>query len=496
MKRITDDKSHFRQISKKFGKDIVVISVTNIATAVGGLILLPLLTKNLGTRDYGIWSQVNVTINLTLSIAGLGLPYALTRFLAAQRNRDDMRNEFYSVFLLVFVCTLIVSSLFIIFADFIAKIVFDRATLIVKITGIIILVWSLDWLLLSVLRAFRQMKRYAILTVASLYVQVAFISFMLAKGHGLVSVILTVLIIRILLFSILFFVVESQIPLKWPKLDRIGDYLSFGLPTLPGNIAAWLIQASDKYVIAYFFGAHSVGIYSAGYKVGNILFMVAATVNFVLAPNMSKLYDEGKLEEVKILLRYTLKYFLLLSIPFVFGGFILGKRLLEILSTKEIASDGHIIIPLIAISAMLLGSYHVISCSLVLVKKTKLIGIIWIISAVTNIVLNILVVPKIGILGAAITTAITYVLALALTAYFSLAVFRFGINWSFMLKCILASVVMSVVIKGIDQNGKLSIIFIIIIGIVSYLVFLFIVKGFKMSEIRYIGVLFSKTNTH
>ena len=47
---------------QKFAKDIIVIGITNLLVGLSGLVLLPLLTKTLGAHDYGIWSQVNVTL--------------------------------------------------------------------------------------------------------------------------------------------------------------------------------------------------------------------------------------------------------------------------------------------------------------------------------------------------------------------------------------------------------------------------------------------------
>lgn len=61
---------------QKFTKDVLLIGITNVLTALSGIILLPLITKTLWAHDYGIWSQVQVTIILAMGIVGLGLPYA------------------------------------------------------------------------------------------------------------------------------------------------------------------------------------------------------------------------------------------------------------------------------------------------------------------------------------------------------------------------------------------------------------------------------------
>lgn len=82
---------------QKFAKDVVIIGATNLLVVLTGIFLLPLVTKTLGAHDYGIWAQVQVTISLVLGFVDLGLPYAMTRFLPAKTNREEIQEEFYPV---------------------------------------------------------------------------------------------------------------------------------------------------------------------------------------------------------------------------------------------------------------------------------------------------------------------------------------------------------------------------------------------------------------
>ena len=83
---------------QKFTKDVISIGVTNLLLVLSTLIVIPLLTKTLGAHYFGIWSQAEVTIQLVLYIVGLGLPFALSRFLAAETNREKLQEGFYSAF--------------------------------------------------------------------------------------------------------------------------------------------------------------------------------------------------------------------------------------------------------------------------------------------------------------------------------------------------------------------------------------------------------------
>ena len=206
---------------QKFAKDVLIIGIANALVALSGIIFMPLITKTLGAHDYGIWAQVQVTINLVLVFAGLGLTGAIVRFLPAKTDRGEIQEGFYSVLYLVFLVTLIVSIVWIAAADFIGSAFFDGATVIVRITGLIILVWSLDSVFLTFFRAFRQMKRYALFTIANTYVQVGLIAYLVLNGYGILSIVLAVLGVKAVIFVILSYIIKSQLGIIIPHFSRI-----------------------------------------------------------------------------------------------------------------------------------------------------------------------------------------------------------------------------------------------------------------------------------
>ena len=477
---------------QKFARDVLIIGVANALVALSSIILLPLITKTLGAHDYGIWAQVHVTMNLVVAFVGLGLPFAITRFLPAKTNRGEIREEFYSVLLVVSLATAVVSIIVIVFAGFIAGALFAGATDVVRITGLIILASSLGQVFLSLFRAFRQMKEYAVFIIANTYVQIGLIAYLVSHGYGILSVVLAVLAVTTVILLVLLFSVRSQLGISRPRFHRIREYLSFGLPTIPGSISTWVVASSDRYVIGYFLGATSVGVYSAAYGIGNIIAMAAGVLVFVLPPTLSRLYDQGSMEEVKIHLRYSLKYLLALAIPFVFGSAVLAEPVLRLFSTAGIASEGYLIVPLVALSALFWGIYVVVMHILVLVKKMRILALIWGISALVNLGLNIAIVPRVGILGAAITTLIAYGVALGLTTYYSFKEFRFPIDWRFVAKSLIASGAMSAALWAIAPEGTLATILTIVAGLAIYGAIVLLLKGFKKEEFKFFKELFQR----
>lgn len=470
---------------QKFAKDILIIGVTNLLVTLSALILLSLLTKTIGAQGYGMWAQVDVTIQLAIGIVGLGLPFALSRFLAAETDKGKLQDGFYSAFTIVTLAALAASILLILVAKPVAAAFFAGATQIVRITGLIVLVWSLDLMLLGLFRARRQMRSYAIFMIATKFGEVGLIAYLVLNGHGILSVILCLLAVRTLIFLALFFFVKSQIGIKRPRFCTSREYLSFSLPTIPGLISDWVVASSDRYIIGYFLGVTSVGIYSASYNLGILPLVLAGVLGFVLPPTLSKLYDEGRMNEVKTLLSYSLKYLLMIAIPFVCGAAVLSKQVLRLFSTSEIASQGYYVVPVVALATLLVCICIPFDEILVLVKKTKIGGIACTLAALINLGLNLLIVPIWGILGAAITTLIAYSVLVAIEVHYSLKEFRFDIDWRFIIKSLIASAIMTLVIWSMHPQSNLNIIITALVGVAVYGAAIFLLRGFAKEEISF-----------
>jgi O-antigen/teichoic acid export membrane protein len=389
---------------KLFTQRIGLIGITNLIVGLSGIILLPILTKTLPIEEYGVWVQIVVTIGLIPAVATLGLPYTMVRFLAAAKKREEIQEGFYSIAFIVLFTSAIASLLLFLFSKPIAAALLNDNLTIARILPLIVFIECLNMLLLDFFRTFQQIKRYSIFSFIRTCLQVILVAYFVLSGYGIFGAVIGLLISSIVLFLIQAFLIVSEIGITIPKFIHTREYLDFGLPLIPTALSHWVVNSSDRYVIGIFLGTAFVGYYSPGYMLGSIIGMLMAPLIFMLPAVLSKYYDENDVEAVKMVLRYSLKYFLMLAIPATFGLSLLSKPLLTILTTPEIASQGYLITPFIAVSFLLFGAYAVISHILTLKKKTTIAGAIWIMAAILNLGLNLILVPYMGILGAAITT--------------------------------------------------------------------------------------------
>lgn len=475
-------------IYKKFVKDVGLIGMTRLILLLRGFILIPIIAKTFGASGYGIWAQVVVTVKLLSPLATLTLDFTFIRFFAGEKNKEAIQEGFYSILMTIFCWSSLLASVIFLLATPISTVLFKDAEAagIVRLTAILVPLTSLNTLFLFYFRTFRQMRTYAALMITQSFGEIALVFCSISFGFGVYGAVLSLLIVSLLMNLIMLGMIVSQIGIKFPRFSKIRSFLRFGLPLIPANLSHWMTDSSDRYVIALFIGMGSVGIYSVAYQIGSLLLIFIIPLNIVLVPALSKSYDEGKTEEVKNLLAYSLKYMLILIIPAGFGLSILGKSLLQNMTQSEFISSGWSVIPFVALSMVLFCIYQIIWQVFNIVKKTKIIGIIWGMAGLTNLGLNIIFVPLIGILGAAISTLICFAMVTGVAAFYSTKWLRFHVDWQLILKSITASIIMCFIIWCINPVKVLSIILCIGIGVAIYFTVLILLKGFTTKEMKFL----------
>jgi len=478
------------------------MTMANIGTGFSGIILLPLFTKFLGVNDYGLYIQVTVSISLIMSFVTLGLPYTTVRYLSAEKNRRIIQDDVYSTLTLVILFSILISIIFLIISNKLAQLLFDGKTMVVIILAFLFPIEAILWTLLNLFRAFNEIKKFAIFSLIRTCSELLILTLVILLGHGIVSILVVLLFFRTFLLVTTLLYTISYLGIVLPKFARMKDYLKFSLPTIPGNIAAWITDSSDRYLISIYLGTLFVGYYNPGYSLGSIISMLMIPINFVLVSSLSKYYDNNKIDVIENIFKYSIKYFLILAIPASFGLSILSLPILELLTTSEIANMCYLVTPLIAFSSLFycIGG-GIIFFSLYLTKRTGILMIIWVLVACLNFILNILFIPIMGILGAALATLISQLFGFIYGTFYSYKYFNFRIEYLSILKSIISSTIMAALINSSLLNisifsDTVEIIFKIIIGIVVYLILIVSLGTLNAEEVSFLKSLFHKSYSY
>ena len=469
----------------QFIKRIGIVGIANILISLSGLIFIPIITKNFSTSDYGVWAQVNTLVALVPNIVNLGLTYTMVRFLAAEKDKEIIRQSFYSMMALVLASTIVMIVVFIVFSTQIANALFDGSMQIMWIVTGIAFFSCINLMLLSYFRTFQQIAYYSIFLVLQTYIGVGVSIVLTLLKYPIEVVVLGLLSGYLIVFIVMALLILKQLGFTL-KFKSLTEELKFAIPTVPNNVSSWVVDSSDKFVIGICLGSAAVGCYSPGYALGSILLMFLTPFAVLLPAVLPEYFESGDMDKVDTFLTYSMKYYLLITVPAAVGMSLLSKPLLYILTTTIIADSGYMITPLVALGAIFMGIYGIVNNIIILEKKTSILGYIWITVAVLNIVLNIFAVPYLGIYGAGLATLVCYFFAFLVTMFYSSKFARLPFDVKSIIKILISSAIMGVFVYIINPQGIINILIVILISVVIYFVVLFLLRGIDKKEINLI----------
>jgi O-antigen/teichoic acid export membrane protein len=468
---------------QKFARDVGFIGIVQILTSLSSFFLLPIITKTLGAYDYGLWAQINITVSLISSLALMGLSMSFVRFLSSETDKKKIREAVYSILFFVTVSGFLASFILYLFAEPLATFGFrdPEATYFVQAGSLLILVNVLESISLFYFRIFRQIEKFSYFTFFETFGKLLLILIFLKMGYGLLGVITATLIVQGLVFLITLITIILQIGFFIPRFTYIREYLEFSLPLTPNSLIRWITESSDRYMVTYFLGLGSVGVYSAACSIGNLIQLFVSPLQLILFPELSKLFDQNKMDEVRIYMSHSLRYFLIIAIPAVFGLSALAKPLLAVLTTEDFIS-GWFVIPIIAFAGLMAGIFQIFVNTMFLIKETKPATYINIVAAFSNVLINLILIPSIGILGAAISTLVSYFLMAAFCVHISLKHFKLDFYYMDIAKSILSSTAMYLFVSSFAVSGILELFEAAGAGTFIYLIVMFMVGGFTDHE--------------
>ena len=362
----------------------------------------------------------------------------------------------------------------------------------IMLAGLGAAVHGLTYPFLAVITSFYDLKKAAFLNFLASLINVGMIFLTIWVGGGIVMLTAQQVIYATLAIIIYYHFIQKHIG----KPEIIKGILSAdrGLIKLIMKAAlpfALLVGFSTVYnridivLITKILGYTQTGLYTAAYKFFDLLAFFPAVVSHALYPLFATLMAEGKMAEIRATLEKYLRFMAALAFPIGVGGSILATQIIGILS-PDYASAAPVLAVLVWAPSILF--MYIVVNSLVISQLTKFAMIITGVNVAINLIGNIILLPRIGIIGAAIMTLASEFLQGLFYFYFvrkKITDFRF---FSLIWKPILASLVMGVAVWFVKD----SIFIAVPVGVIVYGLALVVLRFFKSDDIGYIKTLFSR----
>jgi O-antigen/teichoic acid export membrane protein len=213
----------------------------------------------------------------------------------------------------------------------------------------------------------------------------------------------------------------------------------------------------------------SVGIYSVGYGIATYgAELLTVPIRDAIFPIYMDIYAKKGEEETKVFLGKSLRYFSLIAIPVVFGFIAISSDLIVLLASKKYM-ESSMFVPYVIIGLMIYGTWPFFGAGLFMQKKTFAIMILVGSSCLLNMMLNIALIPKYGIIGAAVATLIAYTFYILVLIVYSFRKFGFKIDYRHISLYFCVGFIMYVIINKMTiLNLWISLSTKIIVGVILY----------------------------
>lgn len=467
-----------------------------------GIINQFLLGRTLGPENFGLYNLGLTVIAILMPFTSFGLNSAIRQFiphyLGTNRN-DKIKGGIYFLLKFSLITALLSSVLLFFFSPIIAVNIFhnDNVENVIKLLCIAVPFSIFVYVGTNIAQAFKISKYQLYINTLVLKITsiIIFIIFLILGVKLLGAIVAYIASIAIAAIVYVYLILKKFIPSlhcdtqeKHVKMELF----SIGWPLFFAGFSYLFIENTDRILIGIYMNASDVGIYSAVFSIASIALFVLPAFEYIFLPTIAEFYGKKDFTGIKEMFFSVSKWVFIVTVPIILYISLFSKNIISIIYGEEYISGSTALIILLFGFAMN-GLTGMTGDVLVGIRKTKLNLLAEIFGAVSIVILNIILIPKFGILGAAIGTSISITIRNLVSlgfVYKELKIHPYDI--SFIKIIISAGLALSPILFFMNAIISTKYLFLIIspIFLGIYFLILYILKGFNDYDKMLIKVIF------
>lgn len=418
---------------RALAKQSAIYTIGNIAPKIGAFLLLPIYVRFLTPADYG-------TVALMTSLAGLlgiiyhfGVDGALMRLHFDTAGRDRA-----SLYFTIAAFTLVMSAVLTLLAALILSAVFESwfaGTPFVPLGVLALLLafaGSIHFVPSTLFRASGQAGRFLAINLGSFGLSSVMSLVLVVVFHlGPTGVLLGQLISNLTIMCVSIAIVARLGSFEF-NASALRASLALGVPLLPHALSAWSLRLADRWLLALLLvlpaveARSQIGIYAVGYQLGFVVTTVVASFNSAWSPYFFRIADQPQAprfyaDMTNVVLAGVLALAVAVST--------LAPEIVALVARPgyEAAAD---VLPVVAFASVIQGAYTMFVTVVFFVKRTGPLAFITFGSAALNVLLNVVLIPWFGIMGAAWATVGAYAFFAAATYLYARRLYPISLAWA------------------------------------------------------------------
>ncbi len=480
-------------------KDTILYGTFSVISRLMSFILTPIYSNYLSTSQFDFLIFILSFTTFLSVVYSIGMEGAYLRFF----NHNDekiSKNAFSIGYFSINIVSFLFTITIIYFSDYLTEIssysdIPNSRTLII-LAALIPFVDVLSYIPFNYLRSKRQIIKLSSIRMiaisSSLICHVIFLSKFNMQAEGAIY---SQIIANSLTFLILIPIIIKNIDFTFDK-KIFKDMFKFAIPTIPAGLSAIILQVSDRPILKFLTNSElDITTYQVNYRLGIPMLIFVSVFDFAWQPFFIKYYKDEDAKNVfgRVLTYYTfISALIMLTLIFFVENFIKIPFSNGTL-INSLYWTGINIIPIIVLAYFFYGLYINFSAGIIIAKKTYTSSVSLLLAVIINVLLNFILVPIYGYLGAAYSICIAYFVSMITMYLFSKKYYRIKYEWFRIFIIIIPAFIIYFThnyIINFEFNEYLKIAIKIIL-LILFILLLFIFKFFNKEEINHLKKLFN-----
>jgi O-antigen/teichoic acid export membrane protein len=407
----------------------VALFVSRIAGRVIGFLSVAYFAWTLGATGLGIYFTFQTVVSVTTVFAEFGVPNAVVKRMNQTTDERQRGRYLTGGFVISGASVGLMSAAIVALGP--RLVAYVELAPVVPLTVLGMALATSNKLLIGGLRGEERVATTAIVEFLGQVVRVAVSVGLLLAGLDVVALVYGYAIGVAAQTGVAYLLLDTAFALELPTVSTLRSLFGFSKYTIGMNVSNLAYNWTDTLVLAAFATKSAVGIYEASWKLSSVTLLAAQVVGIALAPTMTRWHEDGAIERIESAFSTAVTFALVLVVPALVGAAILGEEVLAVLFGFD-AGAGVLVV-------LLVGQ---LSQAVKNVTQNTLFGIdrpehvFWtnMASLLANLGLNVALVPRYGMFGAAAATAVTAAVTAVsqvgyLHRYLALGVDRAPLAW-------------------------------------------------------------------
>jgi len=441
----------------RYLKTNTIYTIGSVANSAALFLLIPFLVNNLSTADYGAWAIYEILILLLNILISAGMDLGLMREYWFLESETDRRILNGTVLIAVTFWEFLLFGILNGGYSLISRLpIFSTFHLNSFPRGSLLLVYAISAaetifsIFLAIFRIREQPVHYVALSIGKLLLfLISAIALLKMTGsiNGALGGRLLADLIGIVAASLLSLRLIS-LKFEWHKLSRV---LNYGLPFILANLSGYVLQNSDRYILTASSTLTIVAIYSLVYKLAsslNVFITGPFATDWAARRYRIALEDQAQKKYADVLLFYL----------FIGSLGMLGIIIISPLAYHFIAPasywGGLQVLPVLLLAIFIYGLSYPLNVGLIIKDKTPLLAVIGIVSAIFCLGVEVILIPRFGMAGAAWSTFFSYLVWTVGITIFSLKTYPIPYQWGKILGVCGAAIIGYLGIFWINQSAS------------------------------------------